>query len=137
MKFADDPEEPESNVSRLWRDTAGNSVWEGTSNVLASETVKHLIRDDNLKAFGSWVYDAVSRLHDPYRPALQSVWVTLAWLISGILLGLGAERDSELTAHEVARRWILEGEGMPGEFTFPAITHSFLRVAPGVESKRP
>lgn len=164
MKFADDPEEPESNVSRLWRDTASNSVWEGTSNVLASETVKHLIRDDNLKAFGSWVYDAVSRLHDPYRPALQSVWealyarldhaavpgglatvlaegrqimFTLAWLISGILLGLGAERDSELTAHEVARRWILEGEGMPGEFTFSAITHSFLRVAPGVESKRP
>lgn len=163
VKSTDEPEEPESNVSRLWRDTASNAVWEGTSNVLASETVRHLTGGDNLKVFGNWVHDAISCLHDPYRLTLQSAWealyakldhtaapgglatvlaegrqimFTLAWLISGILLGLDAERDGEPTAHEVARRWILEGEGIPGEFTFPVITHSFLRVAPRAEASK-
>lgn len=53
---------------------------------------------------------------------------TLAWLVTCILLALDAQRDGDPVANEVARRWILEGEGMPGEFTFPAITHTYWRL---------
>lgn len=149
-------------MSRLWRDTASNSVWEGTTNVLASETVRHLTRGENLKAFGTWIHDAVFNLHDPYKCTLLSAWealyakldvaatpgglatalaegrqimFTLAWLISCILLAADAERDGDTTAHEVARRWILEGEGLPDEFAFPAITHTYWKLAPQEAAK--
>ena len=155
----DEPEEPEFNVSRLWRDTASNSVWEGTTNVLASETVRHLTRGQNLKAFSTWINDTISKIQNPlYKQTLLAAWevlynkldytkipgdglaavlaegrqimFTLAWLVTCILLALDAQRDGDPVANEVARRWILEAEGMPGEFTFPAITHTSWRLAP-------
>ncbi|KAG2416312.1 hypothetical protein HFD88_007527 [Aspergillus terreus] len=156
--YMDEPEEPEFNVSRLWRDTASNSVWEGTSNVLASETVRHLTHGHNLESFGTWIRDVIGRVRqDSYRSTLMEAWktlsakmdptqvpgglmtvlangrqimFTLAWIISGVLLALDAQRDEDAIAHEVARRWILQGEGMPAEFTFPSIVHSYWRLVP-------
>ncbi|ODM21541.1 hypothetical protein SI65_02385 [Aspergillus cristatus] len=84
----DEPEEPEYNVSRLWRDTASNSVWEGTTNVLASETVRHLTRGENPKAFGTWIRDATGNLHDPYKRTLLSACEALyAKLDVAMILG--------------------------------------------------
>lgn len=60
----------------------------------------------------------------------RQIMFTLAWIISGVLLALDAQRDEDSIAHEVARRWILQGEGMPAEFTFPSIVHSYWRLVP-------
>ena len=49
---------------------------------------------------------------------------TLGWLISGVLLAADAQRDSDQVAHEVARRWIIEGEGGFGEFVIAQMTRS-------------
>ena len=35
---------------------------------------------------------------------------TLGWLISGVLLALDAQRDNDIVASEVAKRWIVDGE---------------------------
>lgn len=160
--ITDEPEEPEFNVSRLWRDTASNSVWEGTTNVLASETVRHLMNGRNLEIFGSWITDAAAQVSEPaFRAALENVWsalreklaagqdkrglsgvlsigrqimFTLAWLVSGILLVLDAQRDTDGVAREVARRWVLEGQGVPGEFAF---TDLIYQRSASVQDKRP
>lgn len=42
--YMDEPDEPEYNISRLYRDTAANMTWEGTTNVLSSEVVRHLVK---------------------------------------------------------------------------------------------
>lgn len=133
-------------MSRLWRDTASNSVWEGTTNVLASETVRHLTKGQNLDLFHTWISNTISHISDvAFKTTLQKVWFalrskleagqddeglvkvlgvgrqiifTLSWLVSGILLSLDAQRDNDNVAREVARRWILDGQGVPGEFAF-------------------
>lgn len=147
LTLIDEPEEPEFNVSRLWRDTASNSVWEGTTNVLASETVRHLTRGQNLSIFSRWTEGSVYRVRDTsIQTALKRAWnllkekldmrmsnlediladgrqimFTLAWIISGILLALDSQRDNDDVAFEVARRWVLDGEGTPGELTLPSV----------------
>ncbi|KAJ5278699.1 hypothetical protein N7478_004071 [Penicillium angulare] len=160
--YIDEPEEPEFNVSRLWRDTASNSVWEGTTNVLASETVRHLTNGRNLNLFDSWMSDAMSQVAaNELKAKLSNVWAelkiriaagqttdglvnvlsvgrqvmfTLAWLVCGTLLALDAQRDNDGVALEVARRWILEGQGVPGEFAFPDLIYQQLA---SYQSQRP
>ncbi|KAJ5106239.1 hypothetical protein N7456_002914 [Penicillium angulare] len=152
--YIDEPEEPEFNVSRLWRDTASNSVWEGTTNVLASETVRHLTNGQNLDLFDSWMLDAIGQVAaNELKAKLSSVWTelkvrlavgqtagglvtvlavgrqvmfTLAWLVCGTLLALDSQRDNDGVALEVARRWVLEGQGVPGEFAFPELIYQQL-----------
>ncbi|OOQ85925.1 acyl-CoA dehydrogenase [Penicillium brasilianum] len=144
--YIDEPDEPEFNVSRLWRDTASNSVWEGTTNVLASETVRHLTKGQNLDLFHNWISNAISQIRDlAFKTTLQDIWLalkskleagrdekglggvlgvgrqiifTLSWLVSGMLLCLDAQRDNDSVAREVARRWVLDGQGVSGEFAF-------------------
>ncbi|KAL3441755.1 hypothetical protein BJX65DRAFT_313485 [Aspergillus insuetus] len=157
--YIDEPEEPEFNVSRLWRDTASNAVWEGTSNVLASETVRHLTRGQNMQHFSRWIGSAIADVQDAtYKQTLATAWAalaakldvpnisgglsaaladarqimfTLAWVVSGILLALDSQRDGDGVAGEVAARWILGGEGVPQEFAFGEIVHSYWRVSVG------
>ncbi|KAJ5086146.1 hypothetical protein N7532_010917 [Penicillium argentinense] len=159
--YIDEAEEPEFNVSRLWRDTASNSVWEGTTNVLASETVRHLTKGKNLVLFDEWIGDAIAQVSDPaFKTTLRNVWgqlkgriepgrderalsgvlgvgrqiiFTLSWLVSGILLSLDAQRDNNGVAREVARRWVLEGQGVPGEFAFTDLI--FQRLAAAQDQK--
>lgn len=147
----DEPDEPEFNVSRLWRDTASNSVWEGTTNVLASETVRHLTKGQNLDLFHTWISNAISQISDvTFKTTLHNIWLalrskleagqderglvgvlgvgrqiifTLSWLVSGMLLSLDAQRDKDKVAREVARRWVLDGQGVPGEFAFTELIH--------------
>lgn len=53
----------------------------------------------------------------------RQIMFSLAWTISGLLLALDAQRDRDAVALEVSRRWILDGEGLPGEFAFPSVLH--------------
>ncbi|KAJ5763443.1 hypothetical protein N7533_002124 [Penicillium manginii] len=159
--YIDEPDEPEFNVSRLWRDTASNSVWEGTTNVLASETVRHLTKGQNLDLFDEWINNAIGQVsNSAYRATLQNVWrqlkdrlesgrderalshvlgvarqiiFTLSWLVCGTLLSLDSQRDNDRVALEVARRWVLEGEGVPGEFAFTELI--FQRSATAQDEK--
>ncbi|KAK4895090.1 hypothetical protein LTR27_006696 [Elasticomyces elasticus] len=146
--YMDEPDEPEHNISRLYRDTAANMTWEGTTNVLASEVVRHLLKDDHLQIFSTWIEDAVlAKVRDEdLRRALESSWgilklrlsddhgdlgaaladgrqlmFSLAWVVSGALLAHDAQRDGNTAACEVARRWILRGEGGVGEYAFPDV----------------
>ncbi|ETI21162.1 hypothetical protein G647_07506 [Cladophialophora carrionii CBS 160.54] len=145
--YLDEPEEPEFNISRLMRDTAANMTWEGTTNVLSSEVVRHLLNKDAryLSRFGDWVKQANAHVRDAeLKKTLDRAWTefsgtleskradmvsalamgrqlmfTLAWIVAGVLLALDAERDGDAIAMEIARRWVLEGEGNVGEFHLP------------------
>ncbi|KAK3721781.1 hypothetical protein LTR37_002946 [Vermiconidia calcicola] len=146
--YMDEPDEPESNISRLYRDTAANMTWEGTTNVLSSEVVRHLATSANLDAFSSWFEQTVlARIaNDELRKALRTSWTalkhrlsigqedltsaladgrqtmfSLAWVVSGALLAHDAQRDTNESAVEVARRWILDREGGVGEFALPDV----------------
>ncbi|GIC89473.1 putative acyl-CoA dehydrogenase [Aspergillus udagawae] len=136
--YMDEPDEPEFNVSRLLRNTAVNSIWEGTTNVLASEMVRFLLARDNFAVFAGWVERVVGMIRrEKLAQALRQAWTafkgkvardvasvladgrrvmfTLAWILMGALLALDAERDGDPVAVEVARRWILAGEGGVGD----------------------
>jgi hypothetical protein len=50
---------------------------------------------------------------------------TFAWVLAGTLLALDAERDGDEAATEIARRWILQGEGGVGEFVYRDIAKPY------------
>jgi alkylation response protein AidB-like acyl-CoA dehydrogenase len=145
--YMDEPDEPEFNISRLYRDAAANVIWEGTTNVLASETVRHLLAKGNLEVVERWVRRVVGDVENgELRRALIASWevlsqriaagkndltailgegrevmFSLAWVVSGMLLAHDAQRDGNIEAEEVARRWILHGEGGVGDFVLPDV----------------
>ncbi|OAL30953.1 hypothetical protein AYO20_08538 [Fonsecaea nubica] len=156
--YMDEPDEPDFNISRLMRDTAANMTWEGTTNVLSSEVVRHLLNKNasHLSAFSAWMEFAISRVKDAeLRERLEVAWgeyfntlnkrsddlvsalamgrqlmFTLAWLVAGVLLALDAARDTDAVALEIARRWVLEGEGNIGEFHLSNVVKSSGRLLP-------
>jgi hypothetical protein len=148
--YIDEPDEPEFNISRLLRSAAVYPIWEGTTNVLASELVRFLMRGDNLPILSGWLGRVVSLIHAPslagaLKQALASflsrvtssrpqaalladarrVMFTFAWILSGALLTLDAERDEDEVAMEIARRWVLLGEGGVGEFVYRDIVKPY------------
>lgn len=150
--YMDEPDEPEHNIARLMRDTAANMTWEGTTNVLGSEVTRHLLNHDagNLGILSTWLSKAIDTIRDEeVKRTLGESWknleqlivrgkadlaasladgrqimFTLVWVISGMLLAIDAQRDGERVATEIARRWVVDGEGGVGEFAFPHIVHS-------------
>jgi alkylation response protein AidB-like acyl-CoA dehydrogenase len=141
--YMDEPDEPEFNIARLLRNTAVNSIWEGTTNVLASELVRFLVKGENLAVFTFWfqrVLDLIrsteistvlsqtwasflARMKATAEPRLiladgRRVMFTLAWMLCGALLALDAERDGDGVVTETARRWILAGEGGVGDMVW-------------------
>ncbi|KAJ5654721.1 hypothetical protein N7490_001724 [Penicillium lividum] len=139
--YMDEADEPEFNISRILRNTSVNSIWEGTTNVLASEVARFLLKGENLNIFSSWLDRALALIQaEKLRETLSTAWsalrarfstkhqapsailadarrymFTLAWIICGTLLALDAERDQDLVNMEIARRWILSLEGGVGE----------------------
>lgn len=145
--YMDEPDESEYNVARIFRDTNVNAIWEGTTNVLASELIRHILNKDNLKVFSGWLERAISTLeNDLYRTTLNKSWqnlkrklenskarvpealsdgrrimFSLAWILTGLLLAADAQRDQDEIANEISRRWILNGEGGAGEWLLPDV----------------
>lgn len=150
--YMDEPDEPEYNISRLLRDTAANMTWEGTTNVLSSEVVRHLLNRNNLDIFADWIQRAIGLVQDTQlRRTLTLAWnalhhrlarnklqlslalaegrqvmFTLAWIVCGTLLAIDAQRDGDATAEEIARRWVLDRDGGVAEYVFPDIVYSDL-----------
>ncbi|KAL2824187.1 acyl-CoA dehydrogenase/oxidase C-terminal [Aspergillus pseudoustus] len=78
--YMDEADEPEFNVSRILRNTLVNSIWEGTTNVLASEFVRFLVKDAgrNLAVFAGWVERVIGLLAPgEMRDTLAASWA--AW----------------------------------------------------------
>ncbi|KAL3437021.1 hypothetical protein BDV09DRAFT_28385 [Aspergillus tetrazonus] len=130
--YMDEPDEPEFNVSRILRNTFVNSIWEGTTNVLASECVRFLLKGENFGVLAGWVERVTRLLGDgAVSDGLRSAWTafktrftslqkspalavadarrvmfTLAWILAGTLLVLDARRDGDAVTGEIARRWV-------------------------------
>ncbi|KAI9371428.1 hypothetical protein BJX61DRAFT_548264 [Aspergillus egyptiacus] len=144
--YMDEADEPEFNVSRILRNTLVNSIWEGTTNVLASEFVRFLVRGENLRVFGGWVERVLGMVKDREMAAvLGQAWgafrgrltmqnaalaladgrramFTLAWILAGLLLALDAQRDGDAVTAEIARRWV-SGELGVGDTVWRDIVH--------------
>ncbi|KAJ5588464.1 hypothetical protein N7537_011142 [Penicillium hordei] len=148
--YIDEPDEPEVNISRLLRAAAVYPIWEGTTNVLASELVRFLMKSDTLSVLSGWLDRVVSLVRTPslagaLKQALAAflsrvtstspqaalladarrIMFTFAWILSGALLTLDAERDGDEVAMEIARRWVLLGEGGVGEFVYRDIVKPY------------
>lgn len=148
--YIDEPDEPEFNISRLLRAAAVYPIWEGTTNVLASELVRFLMKRDTLSVLSGWLNRVVSLIHTPslagaLKQALAAflsrvtstrpqaalladarrIMFTFAWILSGALLTLDAERDGDEVTMEIARRWVLLGEGGVGEFVYRDIVKPY------------
>jgi hypothetical protein len=138
-------DEQEFNVSRLFRDANVNSIWEGTTDVLAADVVRVLKGKQGqevratldrwvkkmLKGWdSSWVLaeevigaengkldDLLSRKSVEELTYMgREVLESLAWLASSIMMVEDSRRDSNSVAAEVARRWIRQkAEGISTE----------------------
>lgn len=123
--------------------------------------MRHLTKGQNLDFFDEWISNVIAQVSDTsYKATLQNVWrqlkdrlvsgrderalshvlgvarqiiFTLSWLVCGILLSLDSQRDNDRVASEVARRWVLEGQGVPGEFAFTELI--FQRSATAQDEK--
>ncbi|KAK4861499.1 hypothetical protein LT330_003534 [Penicillium expansum] len=148
--YIDEPDEPEFNISRLLRAAAVYPIWEGTTNVLASELVRFLMKRDTLSVLSGWLNSVLSLIRTPALAAAlkhalaaflsrvttsrpqaalladaRRIMFTFAWILSGALMTLDAERDGDEVAMEIARRWILLGEGGVGEFVYRDIVKPY------------
>lgn len=81
--YLDEPLDVETNISRLYRDTAANMTWEGTTNVLASEVVRFMCagagEEGNLGVVDEWVKESLRGVRDgALREALAAAWDVLS-----------------------------------------------------------
>ncbi|KAL4950106.1 hypothetical protein BDW69DRAFT_202388 [Aspergillus filifer] len=154
--YMDEPDEPEFNISRILRNALVNSIWEGTTNVLSSEVVRFLGKRGNLGIFAGWVEGVLGLLGGKDAQGLKDAWLklrgrlalmdpallladgrrvvfTLAWILSGILLALDAQRDGEPVTGEVARRWIAGelgvGDTLWRDIAYPRTTNEISEEA--------
>lgn len=77
-------EEPELNVARLFRDTCVNSIWEGTTDVLAADTVRVLKGSHgkhSLAALKAWVNSFMQRAAG-FEGKEQVVQIDIASLVT-------------------------------------------------------
>jgi alkylation response protein AidB-like acyl-CoA dehydrogenase len=151
--YMDEPDEPEFNIARLMRDTAANMVWEGTTNVLSSEVTRHILKGGHLELLSGWLTRSICMVQDEeMRSALIESWsklnailetgkqdlasilaegrqvmFSISWIISGMLLAHDAQGDGHENAGEIARRWILDGEGGVGDYAFQDVVYSHAR----------
>ncbi|KAL5001026.1 hypothetical protein BDV10DRAFT_192509 [Aspergillus recurvatus] len=154
--YMDEPDEPEFNVSRILRNMLVNSIWEGTTNVLASECVRFLLKGENFGVLGGWMGRVLRLLGDgEVQDGLRGAWgafkarftsvqsspalavadarrtmFTLAWILAGMLLVLDAKRDGDGVTGEIARRWV-GGELGVGDMLWRDVVCSALRAKNG------
>jgi alkylation response protein AidB-like acyl-CoA dehydrogenase len=132
-------DEPEHNIARLFRDANVLSIWEGTTEVMASDVVRVVSGKQGReirRTFDSWVKRQVDAwgmewAHaqeiiqaengklgewfvkmDPQELAYKGrdVLERLAWIVASVMLVEDANTDGDRAAVEIARRWILRRE---------------------------
>lgn len=132
-------ETPEINVARIFRDANVFSIWEGTTDVLATDTVKCLTGRqgaDVTAALGRWIaatlgavrgfpaekreiaaqwdqFMALPTDKDELLSLSRLVYHSLGDIVCAVLLLADAQRDGDAVAAECARRFVavaLRGE---------------------------
>jgi alkylation response protein AidB-like acyl-CoA dehydrogenase len=135
-------DEQEFNVARLFRDVNVNSIWEGTTDVMATDVVRVMKGKEGekiRKGLNGWVDGLVRQWEGDWKAAeeivgaelgrLEEMWLglgadelkfkgrdllqSLAWIVAAILLVEDARRDQSVIATETARRWIARKEIEP------------------------
>jgi alkylation response protein AidB-like acyl-CoA dehydrogenase len=130
-------DEQEFNVARLFRDANVGSIWEGTTEVMATDVVRVMKGKDGEKTrreLNAWVEYSTKRWHSTWATAqelvraelgkVEEMWTTLgveelrfrgrsimkslAWIVSAILLIEDAGRSQDGAASELARRWVAQ-----------------------------
>lgn len=159
--YIDDPDDLNFNIARAYRDLSVNSIWEGTTNVLSSEFIRFLFKDDNsLHLLARWMTRAIESLEDgDVKSVLERSWnllrgkleaagpaellgdgrrvmFTFAWLTCGMLLAADAGQDGDDIAQLLASRWILRAEGGVGEWVYRDVVPSPSSTASGAESDK-
>lgn len=125
-------ETPELNIARLYRDTNVLSIWEGTTNVMADDTVRVLKGRDGhnvLNTLNEWIGISTTTAEPAVRQTLlqasqaltnhitsesaenlklngRGLLSRLGWLVCGTLLAADAAMDGNDVAGEVLRRWM-------------------------------
>jgi hypothetical protein len=89
--YLDEPHDVEWNVSRLYRDTAANMTWEGTTNVLGSEVVRHLVKEKNLAVVEEWLRGALREIDGEQwgKGQVEGLWAAWEVLRERLRMGSG------------------------------------------------
>jgi alkylation response protein AidB-like acyl-CoA dehydrogenase len=132
-------DEQEFNVARLFRDANVNSIWEGTTNIMATDVVRVMKGREGehiRKSLNNWVNGMIKHWDDEWKTAeelvraelgrLEEMWLglsaeelkykgrelleSLAWIVAAVLMVKDAQRDQDVAAAEMARRWIAQKE---------------------------
>ncbi|KAL6715631.1 hypothetical protein ACLMJK_006592 [Lecanora helva] len=124
------PVDIETNIARLYRDANVLSIWEGTTDVMSDDAIRVLKGKGGaevLAELDSWIKRNAS--NEPEYDILRSSWTgwlgtvksqeierlrthgrevinELAWIVSAILLMEDARTDGDMTASQVASRWV-------------------------------
>jgi alkylation response protein AidB-like acyl-CoA dehydrogenase len=130
-------DEQEFNVARLFRDANVNSIWEGTTDVMATDVVRVMKGRESekiRKSLNNWVCDTIKHWNGEWKAAeelvraelgtLEEMWLgwsadelkykgrailkSLAWIVAAVLMVKDARRDQDVVAAEMARRWIAQ-----------------------------
>lgn len=133
--YLENNDDIELNVAKLFRDTNVLTIWEGTTDVLAADTVRVLKGSgakEVLTAFGEWVGSMAKRHAAKSGLSLDRVVAetdrlgklvvqknphellylgrdlldSINWIVTTLLLAADAARDQDPVAVEIARRWL-------------------------------
>lgn len=129
--YLENEETPEINVARLYRDANVFAIWEGTTDILSTDTVKVIRGREGpavIQAIDSWLkttlkgatalpeqckqvaaaWDAFRQLpaeKDALMPQARGVVKHLGDILAATLLIVDAQRDRDAVAIECARRF--------------------------------
>ncbi|CAK9781810.1 acyl-CoA dehydrogenase [Cutaneotrichosporon oleaginosum] len=134
--YMENTENQEMNLARLFRDVNVLAIWEGTTDVLSTDTIKVLRGKTGTavtQTLGAWIEHALSlgtaRGLEDDKAAIRGAWVRvrdtvtrasfdealsrgrqILWhlgdIISATLLVADAQRDGDAIAAEIARRFV-------------------------------
>jgi hypothetical protein len=136
--YMENVENPEMNVARIFRDANVLAIWEGTTDVLASDTVKVVTGREGAKvlsALDAWVSATLARGSGfaGEKAAIRQAWTAarvipadkeealsegrailhaFGDIVCATLLVADAERDGDNVAAEVATRFIAKAFGV-------------------------
>ncbi|TVY28191.1 Acyl-CoA dehydrogenase family member 11 [Lachnellula hyalina] len=132
--YLENNDDPELNIARIFRDANVMTIWEGTSNIMADDTIRVLTGREGQKVLDTlenWCRDFAAKAGSfdyQYRILLTElrrikeqvatmdrselqfhspeIMESLGWFVAGTLLVQDALRDGNPIANEIALRWL-------------------------------
>jgi alkylation response protein AidB-like acyl-CoA dehydrogenase len=132
--YLENNDDPELNIARIFRDANVMTIWEGTTNIMADDTIRVLTGREGQKVLDTlegWCRDFVAKagtfdyryrilLNELRRTKEQvatrdrselefvstEIMESLGWFVAGTLLVQDALKDNDPVAQEIALRWL-------------------------------